>query len=71
MSEKQVLQELWDIVWNVPFNAPMVNARKMKRVYKIVGTAIGKKLVIHKTYEQIEKEGKKKKKKKYKVIKNG
>lgn len=64
MNEKQVLLELWDIVWNVPFNAPTVNMRKMKKVYLIVAKALEKKPVIHKTYEQIEKEGKKKKQKK-------
>lgn len=61
MKLEDLLEELWDIVWNVPFNAPMVNARKMKKVYKIVGNELGKKLVIHKTYEQIEKEGNRKK----------
>ncbi|MCG3260857.1 MAG: hypothetical protein H7644_13975 [Candidatus Heimdallarchaeota archaeon] len=63
MSEKQVLLELWDVIWNVPYNAPMVNARKMNKVYLIVAKALEKKPVIHKSFEQIEKEGKKKKKK--------
>ena len=58
-----MLLELWDVIWNVPYNAPMVNARKMNKVYLIVAKALEKKPVIHKSFEQIEKEGKKKKKK--------
>ena len=63
-DEKKVLQELWELVWNVPFNAPMVNARKMNNVYRIVAENIGEKPFIRKTFKQIENEGNRKKQKK-------
>jgi len=68
--EKETLLELWDLVWNVPWNAFTVNARKMNKVYLIVAKALGKKPVIHKSFEQIEKEGRKRKENKRIVKEN-